>query len=258
MLTIGKLADAAGLTVRTLHHWEAIGLLVASGRSEAGHRRYCDADVQRLYRICSLRQLGLSLADIGTALDSPGWDLRTTISTQLADVERRLEITQRLRSRLIRLLGSTTSTDQPPTTDVLDVLEDMTMMHNAIERRISILVYRDLDAAFEHLTTVFGLGPGEITRDGDGRAVHAEVEAGDGVVWLHPESAEFGLASPATAGMATATMAVMVDDVDAHHRNAAAHGATIVYPPVDQPYGYREYSARDLEGGLWSFMKAIA
>jgi uncharacterized glyoxalase superfamily protein PhnB len=49
----------------------------------------------------------------------------------------------------------------------------------------------------------------------------------------------------------------MVDDVDSHFRHAAERGADIVYEPVDQPYGYREYSARDPEGGLWSFMKPI-
>ena len=167
---VGKLAESSGLTVRTLHHWEALGLLVSSRRSVAGHRRYSDADIERLYRICSLRQLGLSLSEIGVALDTVDWDLRSTISTQLADVERRLDITQRLRSRLIRLLGTASSTDPPPTTDVLDVLDDMTMMDNPIQRRISILVYRDLQLVFEHLTTVFGLGPGEVVRDGEGNA----------------------------------------------------------------------------------------
>jgi MerR family transcriptional regulator, thiopeptide resistance regulator len=258
---IGELAESAGLTVRTLHHWDSIGLLAASGRSVAGHRRYSSSDVERLYRICSLRQLGLSLSDIRRALesnDANGWDLRATISTQLAEIERQLEITQRLRARLVRLLASSTTTHHPPTTDVLDVLEDMTMISNPIQRRISILVYRDIDAAFDHLISVFGLGPGEITRDRDGNAVHAEIEAGDGVVWLHPETETYGLASPATLGKATATMAVMVDDVDAHHASASAKGATVVYQPVDQPYGYREYSARDLEGGLWSFMKPLA
>jgi uncharacterized glyoxalase superfamily protein PhnB len=52
-------------------------------------------------------------------------------------------------------------------------------------------------------------------------------------------------------------VAVMVDDVDAHFRHACEHGATIDYEPVDQPYGYREYSARDGEGALWSFMKPL-
>lgn len=46
-------------------------------------------------------------------------------------------------------------------------------------------------------------------------------------------------------------------DVDAHHQHAVERGANIRYSPVDQPYGYREHSAVDLEGHLWSFMKAL-
>jgi uncharacterized glyoxalase superfamily protein PhnB len=49
-------------------------------------------------------------------------------------------------------------------------------------------------------------------------------------------------------------MAIMVDDVDRHHERSVAAGATVVYPPKNMPYGFREYGARDLEGGLWSFM----
>jgi hypothetical protein len=56
---VGELAAATGLTVRTLHYYEEVGLLVASGRTEAGHRLYDDAEVERLYRICLLRHLGL-------------------------------------------------------------------------------------------------------------------------------------------------------------------------------------------------------
>ena len=52
-------------------------------------------------------------------------------------------------------------------------------------------------------------------------------------------------------------MAVLVDDVDAHHAHAVAEGADIRYEPVDQPYGYREYGAHDPEGHLWSFMKPL-
>jgi hypothetical protein len=48
----------------------------------------------------------------------------------------------------------------------------------------------------------------------------------------------------------------MVDDVDAHYQHALAEGAVTKGPPVDQPYGYREYSALDLEG-LWLFMKPL-
>ena len=254
---VGELAAASGLTVRTLHYYGEIGLLVASSRSDAGHRLYGDADVERLYRICLLRRLGLPLGEIGRALDDPQWSLRAAMAAHLRDLEGRLEATARLRTRLAHLVASTGTSDGPLTDELLEVLEEMTMLDATVQRRISILVYSDLEAAFEFLVRVFGLGPGELTRNDEGRVVHGELQAGDGVVWLHPEAPEFRLASPQTLGAATATMAVMVDDVDAHFRHASEQGAAIDYEPVDQPYGYREYSARDSEGGLWSFMKPL-
>ena len=254
---IGEIAAATGLTVRTLHYYEQIGLLVASERSDAGHRLYAEADVERLYRICLLRRLGLPLGEIARALDDPAWSLHAAMATHLHDVERRIDVAARLRGRLAHLVASTGTTDSALTDDLLEVLEEMTMLDAAVQRRISILVYADLEAAYNFLVEVFGLGPGELTRDEAGVVHHVELEAGDGVVWLHPESKEFGLASPRALGATTATMAVMVDDVDAHFRHAQAHGAEIIYEPVDQPYGYREYSARDSEGGLWSFMKPL-
>ena len=254
---VGELAAATGLTVRTLHHYEEIGLLVASDRSDAGHRLYADADVERLYRICLLRRLGLPLGEIGRALDDPAWSLRAAMATHLRDLERRLAAGGRLRGRLTQLVGSMGISEGPLTDDLLEVLEEMTMLDTTVQRRISILVYSDLEAAYDYLVRVFGLGPGHLTRDDKGQVIHGELEAGDGVVWLHPESPQFGLSSPRTLGAATAMVAVMVDDVDAHFRHASEHGATIDYKPVDQPYGYREYSARDGEGGLWSFMKPL-
>lgn len=255
-MRIGEVASASGLTVRTLHHYEQIGLLVASQRSAAGHRFYVDADVQRLYRIRLLSELGLRLAEVSRALDDPAWDLGAVVSTHLHELERRLETEGRLRDRLVQLVAKTAG-ENATASELFDVLEDMTMLDNPVQKRISILVYSDLPAAFEFLIEVFGLGPGELMRDPDGNAVHGELEAGDGAVWLHPESSEFGLSSPQTVGAATAMTAVMVDDVDAHHARVRAAGATIEASPVDQSYGYREYSARDCEGGLWSFMKAF-
>jgi DNA-binding transcriptional MerR regulator len=254
---VGELAAATGLTVRTLHYYEEIGLLVASGRTPAGHRLYGDEDVERLYRICLLRRLGLPLDQIGKALDDPAWSLRAAMSAHLGELDRRLEAGTRLRGRLGHLVATLADGDGDLAADLLRVMEEMTMLDTTVQRRIQILVYADLEAAHDWLVRVFGLGAGELTRDEQGRVVHAELQAGDGVVWLHPETEAFGLASPRTAGVATASVAVMVDDVDAHYRHAKAEGATIEYAPVDQPYGYREYSARDSEGGLWSFMKPL-
>lgn len=127
----------------------------------------------------------------------------------------------------------------------------------AVTRHIAILVYKDIEAAISYFTRVFGFGPSEITRDPEGNAVHGVVRTGDAEFWLHPESEPFGLGSPTSLGGATATMAVMVDNVDTHHQRALREGATISYAPTDQPYGYREYGTVDLEGHLWSFMKPL-
>ena len=127
-----------------------------------------------------------------------------------------------------------------------------------IDQRIPILVYEDIESAFHYLTSVFGLGPGELVYAPDGSVVHGELEAGDGQLWLHPETDDFRLRSPRNMGGGGSGMvAVMVADVDAHHRHALQQGATIQYEPTDQDYGYREYGAVDLEGHLWSFMRKI-
>lgn len=254
---VGELAAATGLTVRTLRYYEEIGLLPASGRSGGGHRLYSVSDVERLYRICLLRRLGLPLAEVGRVLDDPAWSIGGAMEQHRRDLDQRLEATARLRSLLTQVIGSLGSDRVPNAEDLLNVLEGMTMLEATLQRRISILVYEDLVAAYEFLTRVFGLGPGHLARDDEGRVIHGELQTGDGVVWLHPESPEFGLASPRSVDASTAMVAVMVDDVDAHFRHAAARGASIVYEPVDQPYGYREYSARDSEGGLWSFMTPL-
>jgi MerR family transcriptional regulator, thiopeptide resistance regulator len=62
--TVGAVARMSGVTVRTLHHYDEIGLLHPSGRSENGYRRYADADLERLQRILFYRELGFGLDDI--------------------------------------------------------------------------------------------------------------------------------------------------------------------------------------------------
>ena len=67
-IRVGELAKRTGVSVRTLHYYEEIGLLAPSRRSEAGYRLYGDADVVRLQQIMSLRQLGFSLEQIRDCL----------------------------------------------------------------------------------------------------------------------------------------------------------------------------------------------
>ncbi|HSM05898.1 MAG TPA: MerR family transcriptional regulator, partial [Longimicrobiales bacterium] len=78
-LKVGALARMTGLTVRALHHYEAVGLLAPAGRTRAGHRVYGTAEVRRLHQITSLRQLGLSLDEIARVLDDPAQTLEATL-----------------------------------------------------------------------------------------------------------------------------------------------------------------------------------
>ena len=66
---VGQLAATTGLTVRTLHHYDHIGLVCPSGRTAAEHRLYDEADVQRLYRALALRQRGLPLDAVAGVVD---------------------------------------------------------------------------------------------------------------------------------------------------------------------------------------------
>jgi MerR family transcriptional regulator, thiopeptide resistance regulator len=256
LIRVGDLASAAGLTVRALHHYEEIGLLNPSARTAAGHRLYDAGSVERLYRITRLRRLGLSLDQIAQALDDPHWGLAGALRHHVSTVDTQIAALTALRTGVAAVLADVDASSDP-TADLLELITAMSTVESPLRRRISILVYRDLPAAHAYLTNVFGFTPGDVTFDPDGNAVHAELFAGDGVIWLHTETETYALASPRTLGKATATMAVMVDDVDEHHRLVKAKGGQIVYEPIDQPYGYREYSARDCEGALWSFMKEL-
>ena len=93
---IGELARRTGLTVRTLHHYDEIGLLSPAQRSDGGHRVYDEADVQRLYRIVSLRSLGFPLDAIAQALDSQGFDPKEAVDDHLGRLEAQIDHEQQV------------------------------------------------------------------------------------------------------------------------------------------------------------------
>jgi DNA-binding transcriptional MerR regulator len=68
-VTVGAAAELVGVTVRTLHHWDEIGLASPSVRTTAGYRQYTDADLQRLHRIVAYREAGLGLDAVREVLD---------------------------------------------------------------------------------------------------------------------------------------------------------------------------------------------
>jgi len=125
--TVGALAKASGITVRTLHHWDAIGLLVPAERAGNGYRRYGAGDVARLYRIIALRRLGLSLDEIAAALDREGPELEAAVRAHLARVEDQLTAVTALRDRLVRILDALGSDAGPSSRQLIEIIEVMTM-----------------------------------------------------------------------------------------------------------------------------------
>ena len=125
MRRIGEVAAATGLTVRTLHHYDEIGLLAPSGRTEAGYRLYSDDDVRALYRIVALRRLGLTLGEIGALLD--GHDPRTLVRAQLQRLDEEAAARAALRARLTRLLRALEGAHGAAPELFLEAIEGMTM-----------------------------------------------------------------------------------------------------------------------------------
>ncbi|MFG3254327.1 MerR family transcriptional regulator [Streptomyces sp. NPDC048172] len=88
--SVGEVSRVAGVTVRTLHHYDGIGLLAPSERTPAGHRRYSDADLDRLQRILFYRELGFSLEEVAELLDDPEADPHEHLRRQHALLEARI------------------------------------------------------------------------------------------------------------------------------------------------------------------------
>ena len=72
--TVGRVAALSGVTIRTLHHYDEIGLLSPSGRSEAGYRIYEEREIERLQQILFYRELGFDLKEIANIVNDPGTD----------------------------------------------------------------------------------------------------------------------------------------------------------------------------------------
>jgi DNA-binding transcriptional MerR regulator len=125
---IGEVAAATGVTVRTLRHYDDLGLLTPSERTGSGYRLYADADVQRLYRILALRRMGFRLDDVAAALAGEGDDPRPAIRRHLGQVEQQVRLAEQLRGRLTRILELLDRADEPSGDLFIEAIEVMTTM----------------------------------------------------------------------------------------------------------------------------------
>ena len=126
-MKIGELAKRSGLTVRALHHYDSIGLLCPSARSDAGYRLYNRADVARLHQIQALRRFGVPLADIGSTLANPGTRLPAIVNQQIDALTRQITQAHALRDQLTLLQAQLASGEEPELASWLTTLELMNM-----------------------------------------------------------------------------------------------------------------------------------
>ncbi|HEX9173529.1 MAG TPA: MerR family transcriptional regulator [Telluria sp.] len=151
MLKVGELAARAGLTVRTLHHYDSIGLLVPSARSDAGYRLYNRDDVARLQQIQALRMSGMALAEIGHYLDGPTGSPLAIIERQIDALGRQIDGAARMREQLVLLHAQLSNGEQPALASWLTTLEHMSMYDKYFskEELEQLPLYRDHGAQAE-------------------------------------------------------------------------------------------------------------
>jgi DNA-binding transcriptional MerR regulator len=111
-LTVGEIAKLSGLTVRTLHHYEAIGLVVPGARTEAGYRLYGRPEIERLQEVLFFRELGFGLDEIRSMLEAQAYDRTALLSKQR---ELLLAKTRRL-ARMIEAIDAAIATATKGTT----------------------------------------------------------------------------------------------------------------------------------------------
>ncbi len=117
-MLIGEVARRSGVSARMLRHYESLGLVRPSGRTGSGYREYSGEDVRRIFHVESLRAMGLSLREIGRALDDPGFAPADLVDDLIRRTRERIAAETELLIRLDRVHA----TDPAGWEDVLQVL----------------------------------------------------------------------------------------------------------------------------------------
>jgi MerR family transcriptional regulator, thiopeptide resistance regulator len=125
---VGELAKQTGLSIRTLHYYDEIGLLSPSHHTESGHRLYATEDIVRLQQIKSLRQLGLSLEEIRDCLDSPNFTPLQVIELHIKRLREQIALQQRLCDRLEAIAVSLEAAEDIDIEKFIETIEATTML----------------------------------------------------------------------------------------------------------------------------------
>jgi MerR family transcriptional regulator, thiopeptide resistance regulator len=111
---VKEVAEMAGVSVRTLHHYDELRLLSPGARTDAGYRLYAEPDLLRLQQILLGREQGLSLEEIRRALDDPEFDRKAALLRQRAELEKRAGQTAAMLRAVERALLQLEGEDMDP------------------------------------------------------------------------------------------------------------------------------------------------
>lgn len=127
-LKVGDLAKQTGISVRTLHYYDEIGLLSPSHRTEAGYRLYGEEDITRLQQIVSLRQIGFSLEEIRECLDQSNFSLPQVMQLHMTRLREQIALSQKLLNRLEAITQTVNSMAAVSVEDLIQTIEVICML----------------------------------------------------------------------------------------------------------------------------------
>src|SRR5918998_940393 len=131
---VGELTGRTGLSVRTFHYYDEIGLLSPSRRTEAGHRLYTADDVVRLQQIKSLQHLGFTLREVRECLDRPDFPLGRVIQLHLSQLKERIELQERLCDLLERVAARLRSGEEISSGEFVNTVMEVIDMSERLHR----------------------------------------------------------------------------------------------------------------------------
>jgi MerR family transcriptional regulator, thiopeptide resistance regulator len=127
-LKVGDLAKQTGVSVRTLHYYDEIGLLSPSHRTEAGYRLYGEKDIIRLQQIISLRQIGFSLEEIRECFEQRNFSFEHIIQLHTVRLRQQIELSQKLLNRLEAIAQTVSSMETVSVEALIETIEVMSML----------------------------------------------------------------------------------------------------------------------------------
>ncbi|WP_017975324.1 MerR family transcriptional regulator [Actinopolyspora halophila] len=133
---VGELAATTGLTVRTLHHYDHVGLVHPSRRTSSGHRLYAEADVQRLYQVLALRQLGLSVEETGSVMAGSA-DIGDVLAAHEQYLRQRRTELRRLEAQISALRTTLRESPRTSADDFLDLIRKVVVVDETVKQYFS-------------------------------------------------------------------------------------------------------------------------